>query len=84
MGNVSASVQLSITWTAKADAEVSVCSEVEMFGHHAQHVCQIIAYTYKHLIPTIKSLLCSYVTWHLAISESTVNSSVYKSIQGQT
>ena len=67
-------------------------TKVQMFGHNAQqHVWRKpnTAYQHKHLIPTVKHggeglmmWACSAATGpgHLAVIESTMNSSVYQSI----
>ena len=68
-------------------------TKVEMFGHNAQqHIWRKpnTAYQHKHLIPTVKHgggglmfWACSAATepGHLAVIESTMNSSGYQSIQ---
>ena len=66
-------------------------TKVEMFGHAQQHIWRKpnTAYQHKHRIPTVKlgggGLMiwaCSAATGsgHLAVIESTTNSSVYQSI----
>ena len=71
-------------------------SKVEMFGHNAQqHVWRKpnTAYQHKHLIPTVMHGGGGLMIWacftatgpeHLAVIESTMNSSVYQNILEST